>query len=117
MIVNTNHIAKNLITKGIITSFPMMKGIIFNYVIHVIPPKPTTRKHGGTGYYEDLERDIQKIGVENIDYIQVFVDWNKYKNYDKKIFGNLIKKNIQLLEISKKSDKKSIKVEFINLTE
>jgi len=89
-----NHFSKNLITKGWLNISALTKGFIlpvFKYEI---------KKRGGGGGWtissgykeENLIRDLRDVKEEDIDYIKVWVDWNKTKKYNKKIYAELIKR-------------------------
>ena len=85
----------SLLTRGYILP-------IFEYII-ITRSKIRT---GGSGLGH-LQTDIEKIGVDEIDVIKVYVDWFKHKNKkkDKKIYAEIVEKKIEA-ELLKKFDKK-----------
>ena len=85
----TNHIAKNIITKGYIFSDPLSKGII-RMASKIIT---STGKRGGVSY-DKLQRDIREIGVEDILAIKVYVDWWKKAPRNKQVTADLLEKKI-----------------------
>jgi len=105
--IKTNHVAKNIITKGFINSFPLYDGILTNLEYEIITP---TRKHGGIGW-TDLKKDIHKY--EDITAIKVYVNWYKQVDRDKHIDAEILKKKIyaELLESNRESI--NIMVDFL----
>ena len=59
------------------------------------------RRGGGSLYgenYNNLKEDIKKLQTEDeiIDYITIYVEWDKFiDNYDKKIYVEIIKTKIE----------------------
>jgi hypothetical protein len=76
--IKTNHIASELVTKGLISSYPIMQGILSHLEYEIITKHK--RKHGGISYV-DLKGDIKKH-KDDITAINVFVDW--WKKREKK---------------------------------
>jgi hypothetical protein len=104
-----NHNPLNIITKGLINSFPLTNGLItFTYeIIHT-----TGRKHG-SGNYINLYNDVEKIGIDNINSINVHVDWFKKVNRNKYISAEIIEKKISVELINKFGKDVKINVEFL----
>ena len=111
----SNHITTNIITKGWFNESAITKGFILPTFQYVIVRK---RKGGSPGiardgkYLEDELRRIRKI--EEIDYIQVYVNWNKnVEKYDKKIYANLIKQKIEVKLLNNLDEKFNVKVKLV----
>lgn len=112
----SNHITTNIITKGWMNESAITKGFISPAFQYIIVRK---RKGGSPGiardseYLEDDLRRLRKIG-EEVDYIQVYVNWNKHvEKYDKKIYANLIKQKIEVQLLTNLDEKFKIKVKLI----
>lgn len=95
-----NHIVTNIVTKGLLNISAITKGFILPFFKYEI------RRRGGgggdtpkisSGYSEEnLIRDLRNTKDEDIDYITVWVEWDKNaQKYDKKIYAELIKAKIQ----------------------
>lgn len=119
---NTNHITNNILTKGWMNISALTKGFIlpsFQYVI---------RRKGGLGgndyaYIEELRREEEllkdlkkrKEAGEEIDYIQVFVNWDKSVfKYGKNIYAELIEKRIEAQISYSLSSQYNVRVELVN---
>lgn len=112
MIVS-NHIALNLVTKGLLNISNLTKGIIS--LIEIVTPR--RKASGGSGAYAyDHEYGpnlFKKIKEEedDISVINVHVDWEKAKNENIKIEVKLLKAYIEA-EILKETGK-NLNVEII----
>jgi len=107
----TNHIALNLVTKGLLNISDITKGMII-FIQIVTPTKKGSRGGSGDYAYELDSPLFKKIEeLDNINFIKVYVDWNKSINKNKKIEAKLIKKYIEA-EILKETGKK-LKVKII----
>lgn len=111
-----NHFAKNIITKGWLNISALYKGFVLPFFKYEI------RKRGGgggftvsSGYREDnFIRDLRDVKEEDIDYIKVWVEWNKKaKKYDKKIYVELIKTKIEATLLKENNLNIKIDVELI----
>ena len=103
----TNHITENIITKGIINSFPLFDGILTQIEYEIITP---TKKHGGIGWV-DLKKDIHK--VEDPTTIIVNVNWYKTINRDKSITVEQVEKEIrERIQVELINAKKDINIEI-----
>ena len=110
-----NHWAKNIITKGWLNISALYKGFVLPYFKYEI-----RRKRGGSATWasghkeEQLYRDLRKEKEEDVDVIQVYVEWNKDVNkYGKKIFVELVKKKIEVQLLEKNLPKYNIDVKII----
>ena len=114
--MNPNHIALNLATKGLLNISNITKGmlIILQYVI-------VTKKGGSPPYIQkedyryynneqELYQDIRRN--EDIDYIKVFVNWDKSKKDNILVEAILLKKKIETELLTETG--KNINVEIIN---
>ena len=113
----TNHLAKNLITKGFINSHPLTDGMLTELIgAYVI----TRRKTGSGGYaapvhgtgYQGLKEDIKKLNPDEIGAITVYVDWWKNPNKDRKITAEMIENKITV-ELLKEHSYVKVDVEFL----
>lgn len=100
-----NHFAKNIITKGWLGITALYKGFVLPFFKYEIK-----RKRGGGGGYavssgyreENLVKDLTNVREEDIDYIKVWVEWDKnVHKYDKKIYVELVTKKIQATLLEK----------------
>ena len=103
----SNHIALNLVTKGLLNISNVTKGMI-TFVTIVTPRKKGKGGSGGNYVYKG-EYDtpfFKKIEeVEDISIIQVHIDWDKMpKDVNKKVEVKLLKKYIKA-EILKETGK------------
>lgn len=113
--MSSNHLTTNIITKGWLNNSAVVKGFIlpsFQYIIR-------KRKGGSSSvvrdseYLEDDLRRLRKIG-EEVDYIQVYLDWNKRDGkYEKKVYANLIKTKIEVQLLTNLNESFNIKVNLI----
>lgn len=108
-----NHFAKNLLTKGWMNISALTKGFILPYFRYVI------RRRGGGAYdgysEEKFYEDLRKNKPEDIDVIEIYVDWKKSKSkHGKKIFVELIKKKIEATLIKEHKNYKDVKID-VNL--
>jgi hypothetical protein len=110
----SNHITTNIITRGNMNTSALTKGFIlpvFKYEIRL--------RRGGISYgdsYDNLKDKLKKLEQEKeeIDYINVYIDWNKDKSEtDKKIYVKLIKKNIEVKLLKDTHKHYSITVKII----
>lgn len=113
----SNHIALNLVTKGLLNISNITKGmLLLGYKI-----TPRIIKKGGSPQYddrpifkkyeepEDFIKDVKE--TEDIDYIEVTVDWNKkIDKKNKKIESELIKRQIEVILL--RDTGKNIRVEI-----
>ena len=127
--MNSNHVALNIVTKGLLNISNITKGIVYQLVL-----KSQKRRHGGSGkeypdynsdpefydknqqiplYYEKepLYNEINKYEEEDIELIKVYVDWDKRGKAFKKIEAKLIEKYVKA-EILKETSK-NIKIEIL----
>ena len=98
----SNHITTNIITKGWMNISAITKGWILPSYQFVIRRKGM--RGGLPGWSDELKsaeelikdlRKSQELG-EEIEYIQIFVNWDKQVfKYGKNIYVDLIKKKIQ----------------------
>lgn len=116
--MSSNHIALNLATKGLLNISNITKGmLLLGYRI-----TPRIIRKGGSPQYdegpifkkyeepEDFIKDVKEI--EDIDYIEVKVDWNKkIDRKNKKIEAELIKKHIEAILLRETG--KNIRIEII----
>jgi len=113
-----NHIAVNLVTKGLLNISNITKGMLLvNYVIIF------KRRGGGGGYanpplhYDNDEALFKKIREQNedeIDSIKVYVDWQRVGRGFRKVEANLIKHRIEAQILNETG--KNITVEVVNPT-
>lgn len=116
----SNHIATNIITRGNMNASALYKGFIlpqFTYSIR------TRRPGGSIGYYEGdninkLNKDINDVKdkKEEIDVINVYINWNKNINkLNKDIYVKLVETEIKAVLISNGNDDNiNINVELID---
>jgi hypothetical protein len=111
-----NHLAINLVTKGLLNMSNITKGmIIIGYEIVL-----TKKKGGGSSPYvsipykrEDEKEFFNEIKKrDDIDVIKVKIDWKKKYKGDKLIEGTLIKSHIETQILNETG--KHITVELIN---
>jgi len=109
-----NHMAINMVTKGLLNISNITKGVILVYEI------VSKRKKGGSssepeiGFYnndEEFFKEIRKRNIEEIDVIKVKIDWKKTKKISREIEAILLKKHIEA-EILDKTGK-NIKVKIV----
>ena len=109
-----NHIALNMVTKGLLNISNITKGVILIYEI------VSKRKKGGSsaeperGFYnndEEFFNEIRKLNADQVDVIKVKIDWKKTKKISRKIEAVLLKKHIEA-EILNKTGK-NLKVEIV----
>lgn len=106
-----NHWAKNIITRGNMNISAITKGFIlptFKFEIR--------RKRGGSiegDGYKELQEELKKLRKEDIDAINVFVNWNKNVEYNKKIYVELIENKIEAKLLISTNEKYKINVEII----
>lgn len=109
-----NHLANNILTRGNMNISAITKGFIlpaFKFVIR--------KKKGGSPAYgkglEQLKDELFKLTgktYDDVDSIEVYVDWNKDVNkYGKEVYVELIQKKIEVELLQTK--KYNIKVELI----
>jgi len=111
-----NHWAKNIITRGNMNISAITRGFILPYFRFEI-----RKKGGGSDQYgeglRELQHELKKLtGVteEEVDYIAVFVDWNKdVDKYGKEIYAELIEKKITAQLLKHTNEKYKINVELI----
>jgi hypothetical protein len=109
--MSINHIATNLVTKGLLNISDITKGfIIIGY--EIVPPPHFKGKRGGsspfiseTDFYESIKK------YEDVDVIKVRIDWKKKYKGNKLIEAKLIKSHIET-RILEETGKK-INVELI----
>lgn len=116
----SNHICTNIITKGWLNISAITKGMIlpsFQYIIH------KKRKGGGILAPEVLRDDryliddLKKIKEqgEEVDYIEVFVNWNHQPfKWGKHVYAELVRKKIEAELITKLDEKYIIKVQLLD---
>jgi hypothetical protein len=120
--MQTNHLATNLVTKGLLNISNITKGMII-LQFEVVFKKRHGGGMAGDGvsiqkpplYYDSKEtlfRELPKLIEEDIDVIKVYVNWNKssYKG-SKKFEAKLMKTQIEA-EILNETGK-SITVEIL----
>jgi len=109
---SSNHIALNLVTKGIFDTVALTtKGMI------VLLFEIVFKKRGGSPARaplqfqkeEEMYQELFKYPEEEIDYIKVYVDWSKKKS-TKIVEASLIQKKIEAQILEKTG--KNIKVEL-----
>ena len=108
-----NHITNNILTRGNMNISALYRGFVlpaFKFVVR--------RRGGGSPQYgegiEELRRELFKTGktYDEIDVIEVYVDWNKdVEKHGKEIYVEFIQKKIEAQLINNK--KYNIKVELI----
>lgn len=93
-------LAINYMTKGIAYSMPIFKYLMTEIEYVIIARPPGGGGAGGAGRYDvygdsydALQKDIKKIGAENIEAIKVYVKW-RGKKKKKRIYVELIEKKI-----------------------
>ena len=114
--MNSNHVALNLVTKGLLNISNITKGIVYQLVL-----KKVKKRRGGSSpdvqkpplYYErePLFTEIKKHDEEDIELIKVYVDWDKRSKTFKKIEAKLIEKYVKA-EILKETSK-NIRIEIL----
>jgi len=97
--LQTNHMASNLLTRGNMNISAITKGFILpSFEFEIVTPTRRIRGGGSAAFYEEVEQLHKK--KEEIDHINIFVNWNKssYK-MGKKVTVELIQKklNVELL--------------------
>lgn len=104
----SNHITLQILTKGLISSFPIFNGIIIKY--EVIYTGGIRRGNS----YTDLISDIKRLN-NDISVINVYVNW--FKNpIRKKITAKLIETQITADMINESNEiNKNIKINVIKL--
>lgn len=116
----SNHIATNLVTKGLLNISDITKGMISITGYQIV-----TKRRGGGSSYDDVENYpiFKKINdkkelfneiknqVDEIDYIKVEVDWFREHKYPTLIEVKLIKSFIEA-EILNETGK-NIRVELL----
>ena len=116
----SNHITNNIITKGWMNISAITKGWILPSFQFVIRRKGM--RGGLSGWKEELKqgdeliRDLQKAELkgEEIEYIQVFINWDKKVfKWGKNVYVDLIKKDIQAQISIATSISYNIQVELI----
>ncbi len=115
----SNHITTNIITKGWMNISAITKGFILPSFKYIIRKRPS----GGSSFVQEELRDQQRliddlrkaqIADEEIDYIHVFVNWDKQTfKYGKNVFVELIKKKIEAEISTALSSQYDIKVELL----
>lgn len=118
MNLNSNHITTNLLTKGWLNISALTKGFILPTFQFIIKKK----KSGGSsvGYLEEIRDqqhlidDLKKLNKEEVDYIQVFVNWDKTPfKYGKTVYVELMKRKIEAQLSTALSESYRIEVELI----
>ena len=106
--IGTNHIATNIVTKGLIYSFPLTEGILTNLQYEIITV--TGRKHGGISWV-DLQRDIHKY--DDITAIKVYIDWFRKTDREKYVSVQLLQKKIYAELLQSNNNSINIQVEIL----
>ena len=112
-----NHIALNMVTKGLLNISNITKGVILTYEIVYKKKKggssvdPTARGYYNNKEEEEFFNNIKKRKSDEIDVIKVKIDWNKTKKSDRKIEAVLLKKHIEAELLNKTG--KNLKVEIV----
>lgn len=115
--MSINHIATNLVTKGLLNISNITKGMI------LVGYEIVFKKRGGSSadvkktiplHYEreSLYNEIKRHDEEDIELIKVYVDWNKNGKGFRKIEAKLLRSQIEA-EILNETRKK-IKVQILN---
>lgn len=116
--MSSNHITTNVITKGWLNESAITKGFILPGFQYIIVRK---RRGGSPGIARDseyLEDELKRLKREDVDYIQVYINWNKsVERYDKKIYANLIKQKIHVQLLNNLGENYKIKVKLIEKNE
>ncbi len=117
IVIMINHFAKNMVTKGLLNISNITKGFILPGFEYVIIRRV---RYGGGGMdsgmpykgrdLEQLVKDVEEIGVEEIDYIEVYVDGYKKRKKGGKIYATLIKSKIEAELLTKFKEKPKIKI-------
>ena len=108
-----NHIATNLITKGLLNISNITKGMIeIKYEIFFRKKGGGAQKAPSLHYDEEsLYDEIKRHDEEDIDYIKVYVDWKgSPRKGTKKIKAELLKSFIEADILEKTSKKVSVQI-------
>lgn len=111
-----NHWARNIITRGNMNISALYKGFVlpaFKFVIR--------RKHGGSSVQGEglghLHKELHKLSghsYEDVDLIEVYIDWNKeVEKHGKLVYVELMKKRITANLVKSTNKKFDIKVELV----
>jgi len=107
-----NHIATNLISKGLLYSLPLTDGILLHNVQYEIITHNLSTRRTGSGDYNKFIKEVNQ--TEDITAIKVYIDWWKKLDRNSRInvelLENDIKKKIYADIIVEK--KKDIKIEL-----
>jgi hypothetical protein len=112
--IKSNHISVDIVTKGMLDTSIITKGILIPFVYEIITP--TVRRRGGGMYYgemvDNIKKDIKEIvEKDDGDYIKIYVNWDKKIDKNKKIQVKLLKKEIMAVIEKNEGKKINIKIE------
>ncbi len=122
MIVQTNHLAKDLVTKGYLDISLIVKGFLLPYAYEIIiKKKPRRGGSVGTGMLQrgELERELKELekDKQEVDHIKVYVKWDKKVNRKKRVYVELIEKKVRAELIGIIDENTKIKVELEEIKE
>jgi hypothetical protein len=115
--IKTNHLAKDLVTKGFLDISILTKGFVLPFSYEIVTKKKRKRGGGsGVKVYDDLKRDLQEFQQEDVEYIKVYVDWYKQVKRNKKVYATLVERKVEavLYEVYKEN-KIPIKIEIVDI--
>ncbi len=97
-----NNLSKTTITKGWLDISLLQKGYLPLSFKYEIKRRTGSGYNISSGYNEDnLIRDLRDVKPEDIDYIKVWVKWDKKYNTDKKISAIIVKNKIEAILLEK----------------
>ncbi len=108
-----NHWAKNIITRGNMNISAITKGFILpNFTFRI------RRKGGGSSVegegYGQLQKELEKqLRKADIEAIEVYIQWNKGVEHNKKIYAELIEKKISAKLLGDTGNEYKIEVNLI----
>ena len=109
-----NHWARNIITRGNMNISALTKGFIlptFKFIIRKRRGGGSSVQGEGLGH---LKRELSGQTYDDIDIIEVYIDWNKeVDKYGKDVYVELIKKKIEVQLLKSTNEKFKITVELI----
>lgn len=89
--IQTNHLINEIMTGGLISSFPLMSGILSTFKYEIITK---SGRHGGGYSYHELREELRKMPFYDVEAINVYVDWFKKPNRNKSIIAERIESKI-----------------------
>jgi len=108
----SNHIAKEILTKGLLGQSSLVtKGILSILIAYELVNSGGEIVGSGIGFPLPSQWSKEKIQSLDVKTIKVYIDWRKKPQFWKKIKVEKIKKNIEVLFLERIEMKNEIRIE------